>query len=191
MQGHLWDSNDHSAWQRSVFAIAMARSHNASTISCVVISREDRWCARCSILGRDLEDDDILPVSCQNLRFFFAPAWPLLSSSRFNCSLFLFARSCDVSLIGEGFRGCTVTLPTLAGSDAFTIDPCSFVLSLLGLGFTFVPIGPANLAGLARAGLLLFVSGLFFPPIFPIRGFGFAVVLLVLSSKTGSETTIC
>lgn len=169
----------------------MASSHDASAISCGVISTEDRLCAAYSIFGRDLRDNDILSVSCQNLRFFFAPAWPLLSSSRFSRSLFLFARSCDVSLVGEGLRGCTVALPTLAGSDAFKIDSRSFIVSESGLAFTFVFIGPATFAGLATAGLLLSLSRLAFPPILPIRGFGFAAVLLVLSFKTGFEATIC
>ena len=168
----------------------MALPHNASAIPCVVKSTEDRLCAAYSILGRDLRDNDILSMSFQNLRFFLAPAWPLLSSSRFNFSLFLFARSCDVSLVGEGLRGCTVALPTLAGSDAFGIDSRSFVLSESDLVCTLILMGPATLAGLARAGLLLFVSRLVFPPIFPIRGFGFAAVLLILSFKSGFEATI-
>ena len=129
-------------------------------------------------------------MSCQNLRFFFAPAWPLLSSSRFNCSLFLFARSCEVSLVGEGLRGCTVGLPILVGSDAFKVLPRCFVLSDPVSVFTFVIIGPVNLVGLATAGLLLSVYKLAFPPIFPIRGLDFAAVFLVLSSKPSFEATI-
>lgn len=157
---------------------------------CVVVSTEDRLCATYSVLGRNLRGNDILPMSCQNLRFFFAPAWPLLSSSRFNCSLFLFARSCEVSLVGEGFRGCTADLPTLAGSDPFKIDSRCFILSEPGSLFTFVFTGHVTLVGLATAGLLLPVAKLVFPPIFPIRGFGFAAVFLVLSSKSGFERTI-
>ena len=154
------------------------------------MSTVDRSCARYCILGRDLRVNDILSMSCQNLRFFFAPAWPLLSSSRFNCSRFLFARSCEVSLVGGELRGCTVGLPTLVGSDAFKIDSRCFILLEPGSVFSPGFVGPVTLVGLATAGLLFSVPKLVFPPIFPIRGFGFAAVFLVLSSKPSFEATI-